>query len=784
MRNSNSPWGTRKLKKAWSRFQLKGECGGASLWKIRSTGIVLGAALVLLSSCEKSDPQPQSKNHPGALLDGDSVLPIGKAKASHKKMERTLERLSARLKASNPYYSDVTVRALVAELAQIDRSKSERPYLQKLILLGRANVDYGNLAAGIQQQSEAYRRVTEEGAPKHIRRQLALNLGVANLRLAETENCCALYAPESCILPLKGRAIHTKRAGSEAAIRYFSETMAMADDDDSLRMLARWLLNLAYMTLGDYPENTPSDVRLPEMILESEIGFPKFKNVAEAFRLATDSLAGGAVADDFDNDGDFDLMVSSWEWGTSVRYFENRQSEGFVDQTEFAGLSGIHGGLNMVQADYDNDGDVDVLVLRGAWLALSGAVPNSLLRNEGDGTFLDVSFAAGIAKVDYPTQTAAWMDYDNDGDLDLYVGNEHWGKTPTPNQLFRNEGNGTFSDVAKLAGVTSDDKAMGVTKAVVCGDVNNDGWPDIVVSEYDGPNRLYRNNRDGTFTNIAKEAGIEMPLRSFPAWIWDYDNDGNLDIFISSYTASPEDFARKALKMGYRGEISGCYRGDGEGGFKNLARQQGFEMPMLSMGANFGDLNNDGYPDLYIGTGDPEISSLMPNLLFLNQGGSRFADVSMASGLGHLQKGHAIAFADFDGDGDQDIFEQMGGARRVDAFRDALYENPGFGNHWIGLKLVGTESNRSAIGVRIRVDFSEGGTQRSVFRHVDSGGSFGANPLQQHVGIGSAKQVTSVQIHWPTSGITQTFQDLPIDRVVQITEGRNEFVVVPQTVGQ
>ena len=143
----------------------------------------------------------------------------------------------------------------------------------------------------------------------------------------------------------------------------------------------------------------------------------------------------------------------------------------------------------------------------------------------------------------------------------------------------------------------------------------------------------------------------------------------------------------------------------------------------------------------------------------------------MASGLGHLQKGHAIVFADLDQDGDQDVFEQMGGAKRVDAFRDALYDNPGFGNHWVDVKLTGTASNRSAIGARIRVDFLEDGTKRSVFRHVGSGGSFGANPLCQHLGIGRATRIETLEIFWPTTGITQVFEDLPTNRVLQITEG-------------
>lgn len=734
---------------------------------------VVGGCSPTDETAQASDQEPHDEA-PAVLR---SAFTTAEARDSHEKMVETLARLHRQFGAANPYYGEAAIRRYKGIIDSLDRNKEPRRFFENLLRLGQANVEYGNLSAGIEQLTYAYRTLKHNEAPPQIMVQVTFNLGLAYLRLGETENCCALYAPESCILPLRGAALHTRRTGSESAIRYLTETMNLAKGHESLGLLAQWLLNIAHMTLGDYPENTPDAVRLPEATFESSITFPRFKNIAEGLGLSTDSLAGGVVADDFDGDGDFDLMVSSWESDVSMRYFENRGEEGFTDRTEAAGLSGITGGLNLVHADYDNDGDPDVLVLRGAWLTRNGDLPNSLLRNEGDGRFLDVSFASGVASgSSYPTQTAAWTDYDNDGDLDLFVGNEKWGDDPVPNELFRNEGDGTFTEVGEEAGIAG--QADGITKAVVCGDLDNDRWPDVVMSVLDGPNRLYHNNGDGTFTDRAHEAGIDLPRRSFPAWIWDYDNDGNLDVFISSYGAEPQDYVRRAQGKPYPAEVSGLYRGDGTGNFENLAREQGLDMPHLSMGVNVGDLNNDGYLDFYLGTGAPELFFLMPNRLYLNRRGDEFTDVTMASGLGHLQKGHAIAFVDFDGDGDQDIFEQMGGAKRVDSFRDALYENPGFGNHWIGLKLTGTRSNRSAIGARIRVDFVEDGKARSVYRHVDSGGSFGANPFQQHVGIGSANEVTLVEVFWPASGIKQEFRDLPVDTVVHITEGSEEFAPV------
>jgi hypothetical protein len=194
------------------------------------------------------------------------------------------------------------------------------------------------------------------------------------------------------------------------------------------------------------------------------------------------------------------------------------------------------------------------------------------------------------------------------------------------------------------------------------------------------------------------------------------------------------------------------------------------------MGCNFGDLDNDGFPDVYLGTGTPTTRAIMPNLLWHNRGGRDFADVTLPSGMGHLQKGHGIAFADVDGDGDLDVFEEMGGAYRGDKFRDALYENPGSNHHWLAVRCVGTKSNRSAIGARIRAEIVDGATHRNVYATVGSGGSFGANPLRQHLGLGKAAKVELLEVFWPATKTTQTFRDVETDRVVEVTEGSDRLV--------
>ena len=212
------------------------------------------------------------------------------------------------------------------------------------------------------------------------------------------------------------------------------------------------------------------------------------------------------------------------------------------------------------------------------------------------------------------------------------------------------------------------------------------------------------------------------------------------------------------------------YQNNGQGGFVERAAELNLVRATQPMGCNFGDLDNDGFLDFYLGTGSPEYIALMPNLMFHNQGGKKFTDVTTAGGFGHLQKGHGISFADLDNDGDQDIFIQIGGWYVGDRFGNGLFENPGFGNHWIGIKLVGKQSNRSAIGTRVRATIVENGKTRSIYRWVNSGGSFGANPLRQQLGLGQANRIKELEIYWPKTDLTQVFKDLPVDRFIEIHE--------------
>jgi hypothetical protein len=484
-------------------------------------------------------------------------------------------------------------------------------------------------------------------------------------------------------------------------------------------------------------------------------------------------LSGGGIMEDFDGDGYLDIMASSWGLRDPIRYFRNRGDGTFADRTEAAGLSGIVGGLNTCQADYDNNGYMDVLVLRGAWLDKEGYHPNSLLANQGEGRFVDTTEKAGLLTL-HPTQTAAWGDFDNDGWVDLFVGNESRGEEIHPCELFRNQGDGTFVDEAVTAGLAVE----GYVKAVVWGDYDNDGMLDLYISRLapDEPNLLLRNEgEDATgrwhFADVSEEAGVTGPDYSFPTWFWDYDNDGWLDLFVAGFKADVGDVAAAYLGLPHRADAPRLYRNNGDGSFADVTRAARLDVPLKAMGCNFGDLDNDGYLDCYIGTGDPDMASLVPNRMFRNKAGKTFQDVTTSGGFGHLQKGHAVAFGDIDHDGDQDVFAVIGGAFSGDVFQNVFFENPGHGNHWIKLKLQGRRSNRAAIGARIKIEVDTADGIRQIYATVTSGGSFGASSLRREIGLGQALAIRSLEITWPASRQVQVFADVAMDQILLIREG-------------
>jgi len=583
---------------------------------------------------------------------------------------------------------------------------------------------------------------------------------VTSLRRGETENCVKCRGEGSCILPLSPSAKHTDQSGSRLAIKYFTEYLDKFPED----LEVRWLLNVAHMTLGQYPEGVDSKYRISLAQYErSEFSIGKFRDVGHLVGINCLNMAGGAILDDFDNDGLLDLVFTTADPTQTMAYFRNKGDGTFGDRTKEAGLSDQLGGLNCVQADFNNDGFLDIFIPRGAWLTTP--MRPSLLKNNGNNTFTDVTADAGLM---HPmnTDTCQWADFDNDGWLDLFVCGE-----AQPSRLYRNKGNGTFEDATSTAGL---DDIPGMWKGCSWFDYDGDRFPDLFLNNLTGAPKLFHNNRDGTLSDVTLEKGIDAPTVGLSCWTWDYDNDGWLDICATSFDRSLTDMVKGLLGEPHQRKPGKLYRNLGGKEFEDVAQEVGLDECYSSMGSNFGDFDNDGFLDIYLGTGDHDVATLVPNRLIRNLGGKKFVDISASSGTGHLQKGHGIGCGDWNRDGNLDIAIEMGGAIPGDRYHNVLFLNPGQGNHWLNVKLVGKKSNTSAIGARIKA-VTSGENPQTIYRTVCSGSSFGANPLEQMVGLGKAEQIAELEIYWPTSDTTQVFRDIPADQAIEITEFAADF---------
>jgi hypothetical protein len=399
-----------------------------------------------------------------------------------------------------------------------------------------------------------------------------------------------------------------------------------------------------------------------------------------------------------------------------------------------------------------------------------------------------------------------WVDIDRDGHLDLFVCNYvEWsvekdvncsldGKNKsycTPERykgqsstLYHNKGDGSFENVTERAGLLD---PAGKSLGVALIDYDNDGWMDLFISSLDGRKLLLKNdglkNGDVHFTDVSRAAGLSNnTARTFTTWFWDYDNDGWLDILVCGYEFNRSlawYAAAEALHqpVGNSGKMI-LFRNKHDGTFEDVSEKTGLHNIAFAMGGNFGDIDNDGWLDFYLGTGNPQYTSLVPNKLFKNIAGNRFADVTIAARVGNLQKGHGVSFVDIDNDGDQDIYIDMGGAYAGDAYENALYINPGQNNnHRALLSLQGTTCNRAAIGARLKISFTDNGVKRTIYRDVNSGGSFGSNPLLQHIGIGQATLLDEVVIQWPGNSKPQVFKQVPADAVINIKQDKPTFTI-------
>jgi enediyne biosynthesis protein E4 len=532
------------------------------------------------------------------------------------------------------------------------------------------------------------------------------------------------------------------------------------------------------------------------------LGF-SFTNVAREAGLTAMTVFGGQKTNtyllettgcgiavlDVDNDGRLDLFIVN---GTTLEGFpkgqeptnhlyRNRGDGTFEDITRKAGLEASGWGQGACAADYDNDGFDDLFVTYFG--------QNRLYRNNGDSTFRDVTKTAGL--IDARRRWGAgcaFVDYDRDGRLDLFAANYidlDLATAPTPgsglcrykgvpvacgppglpggkNVLYRNKGDGTFGDVSAASGILKAHGTYGL--GVTTLDFDDDGWVDLYVANDSNPSALYRNNRDGTFTDIGVGAGCAYsqdgkPQAGMGIAVGDYDRNGTLDLF----------------KTNFAGDTSTLYANTGDGlcEDRTFASGIGMNTRWLGWGVGFMDFENDGWLDLYLVNGHvyPEVEQLKTEagykqrkVVYRNLRNGRFEDVTERLGapVTTPKAGRGAAFADLDNDGDVDIvINNVHDA--PDLFR--LTSDPS--NHWITLKLVGTRSNRSAIGARVRVR-TAGGTQVDEVR---GGGSYYAqNDLRVHFGLGRDAKIDRVEVRWP-NGLEEVWTDVAVDRIVTLKEG-------------
>ena len=591
-----------------------------------------------------------------------------------------------------------------------------------------------------------------------------LQLGLAEFRLGEAdkaaerfENIIQNYRRHSGAYYYLG-VYHLRHGDFEKAVTNFKASLRLKPGDPE----TLWNLWTAYSKLGGYPSELPEEFKIQ---VNTSAGSNAGKTQATlltniASDLKMDKIDGGrgSAWGDYDNDGDEDIVAVGTYQAHAL--YRNNGDGTFTDVAEGAGIADPRGGWGSLFADYDNDGYLDLYITRGGW---SGAAENTLYHNNGDGTFSDVTHAAGVADPQ-SSFCAAWADYDNDGYLDLYIADGVIGDGAA-NVLYHNNGDGTFTNTAESAGVANTGNSLGTA----WGDYDKDGHIDLHVVNFGQSNVLYRNNGDGTFTDVTPTTGMNIPVTdAFVTFFLDVDNDADLDIFISNSGSFRAFIAGQITgTVPHDGDRQVLYRNNGDGTFTDVTRESGLYQAFGAMGANFGDIDSDGYLDIYLATGAPQMGRLERDALFRNNGDGTFTDATFALGLGNIGKGHGVTFGDVDTDGDVDIYVPVGGAFIGDQWHNLFYQNAGAGNNWLTLKLVGVKSNRDGIGAKVTLRVGDS----VIYREVSGGCGFGStNSLSLEIGLKAYTKVDTLEIVWP-SGQVDTHRNLSVNQRLIITEG-------------
>ncbi len=484
------------------------------------------------------------------------------------------------------------------------------------------------------------------------------------------------------------------------------------------------------------------------------------------------ALGPGIAVNDYDNDGHLDFYISNG-LGFPNALFRNNGDGTFTNVTDRAGVGDLREGGGVAFGDIDNDGCLD--------LYIANATRNTLYHNNCDGTFTDITERAGVGDT-RNARSVSFVDYDNDGYLDIFVSNYDfqyhvdYGRDDNPGQgnvLYHNNGDGTFTDVTAKAGIGK----TGLAFAQAFIDYNNDGFQDLVIVHDIGRIVLFRNNGDGTFTDVSAQAGFTETGSWMCVGAGDYNNDGLIDIFVSNVGPTTSLFV-PTLPGKITNPLHALYRNNGDGTFTDVAREAGVADAGWGWGCEFGDFDNDGYLDLYMvtnyffmgvgGMGGPSLYGRLPkggmggaaSFFFLNNGDGTFREATAAVGIHNPWDARSVAVGDFDGDGFLDIF--VGNERGP----LVIYKNSGNQNHWLKVKAVGTVSNRNAIGARVKI--VAGG--KAQFREISGGSSYKAqSSFEVHFGLGPHTVVDSIEVKFP-SGRVVTQEGVAADQLVTIVE--------------